>query len=88
MTIVIILFYLIFPALLIYLGTRFPIINKIGVVVLCYVGGLIVGNINGLGNFIDVFETCNRLLYVYGKRGVIPKPWVVGKIAENIVIFT
>ncbi len=46
------------------------------------------GNINGLGNFIDVFETCNRLLYVYGKRGVIPKPWVVGKITENIVIFT
>ncbi len=46
------------------------------------------GNINGLGNFIDVFETCNRLLYVYGKREVISKFWVVGKITENIAIFT
>lgn len=46
MTIVIILFYLIYPALLIYLGTRYPIVNKIGVVVLCYVGGLIIGNVN------------------------------------------
>jgi uncharacterized membrane protein len=46
MTIVIILFYLLFPALLIYFGTKYPFINKIGVVVFCYVGGLIIGNIN------------------------------------------
>lgn len=53
MTIAIILFYLVFPALLIYLGTRFPIINKIGVVVFCYVGGLIIGNVNILPDGIN-----------------------------------
>ena len=46
MTIAIILFYLLFPALLLFLGTRYSFINKIGVVVFCYVGGLIIGNVN------------------------------------------
>ncbi len=46
MSIVIILFYFFFPALLLYLGTKYSFINKIGVVVFCYVGGLIIGNVN------------------------------------------
>lgn len=46
MSIAIILFYFLFPALLLFLGTKYSFINKIGVVVFCYVGGLIVGNVN------------------------------------------
>lgn len=40
--------YIIFPALVIYLCYRFPRINKIGAVVICYVSGIILGNIGVL----------------------------------------
>ncbi len=42
----IIAFYFLFPAYLLFYSTRFAIINKIGVVVICYAGGLIIGNMN------------------------------------------
>jgi len=38
-------FYLLFPVLVIYLGNSFSIIRKIGSVVICYIVGLLVGNI-------------------------------------------
>jgi uncharacterized membrane protein len=43
MGIAIILFYFLFPALLIFLSTRYSIINKIGIVVICYAAGLLIG---------------------------------------------
>jgi uncharacterized membrane protein len=43
---VIIALYFLFPALILFLSTRFSIINKIGIVVICYAGGLVLGNIN------------------------------------------
>jgi len=46
MGIAVILFYFLFPAYLLFYSTRFSIINKIGVVVLCYAGGLVIGNMN------------------------------------------
>ncbi len=46
MGVLIISIYILFPALLLYLSTRFHIVNKIGIVVICYAGGLILGNIN------------------------------------------
>jgi uncharacterized membrane protein len=46
MGILIIAFYFLFPALIIYLSTRYSIINKIGIVVICYAGGMVLGNIN------------------------------------------
>jgi len=46
MGIAIIAFYFLFPAYLLFYSTRFAIINKIGVVVICYAGGLVVGNMN------------------------------------------
>jgi uncharacterized membrane protein len=45
MTIIIVLFYFLFPALLLALGNKYAFINKIGVVVFCYVGGLLIGNV-------------------------------------------
>ncbi|MEX0987506.1 MAG: DUF819 family protein [Bacteroidales bacterium] len=44
MTFVIVLLYFLLPALFLFLGNRYSIINKIGVVVFCYVTGLIIGN--------------------------------------------
>ncbi len=37
-------FYLLFPALIIYLCIRFPLLDKIGMVILCYAVGLLMGN--------------------------------------------
>lgn len=42
---VMILFYLLFPVVAIQLCKRFPAIDKLGAVVVCYVAGIIVGNI-------------------------------------------
>ncbi len=39
-----IVFYLFFPSLVLYLCYRFPLINKIGAVIICYLVGMLVGN--------------------------------------------
>ena len=44
MGILIIALYFLFPAIVCFLSARYPIVNKIGIVVLCYLGGLILGN--------------------------------------------
>lgn len=44
MNIFIVALYFFLPALFLALGTKYSIINKIGVVVFCYVFGLIIGN--------------------------------------------
>ncbi|MCK5137694.1 MAG: DUF819 family protein [Bacteroidales bacterium] len=46
MGVLIILLYFFFPAVILFFSTRYSIINKIGVVVICYLGGLILGNVN------------------------------------------
>lgn len=56
MGIFIILLYFLFPALLLFLSTRLGIINKIGIVVICYLGGLILGNINIVPESISGFQ--------------------------------
>ncbi|NOZ46865.1 MAG: DUF819 family protein, partial [Chlorobi bacterium] len=43
--IVLILFYLLTPMLLIYLGILFPFVRKVGAVLLSYLIGIILGNI-------------------------------------------
>ncbi|NLA05845.1 MAG: DUF819 family protein [Firmicutes bacterium] len=39
-----IIFYLLFPALVLYLCYRFPAVNTIGAVILCYLAGMLAGN--------------------------------------------
>ena len=38
-------FYLVFPILLIYLCYRFPLVNKIGAVIICYLAGMLLGQL-------------------------------------------
>ena len=45
LTVLLIAFYFLFPILVIYLSQRYPVIKKIGVVVFCYVVGIILGNV-------------------------------------------
>lgn len=42
--VVLVSFYFLFPVLVIYLCYRFPLINKIGAVILCYLAGMLLGN--------------------------------------------
>lgn len=44
--------YVLFPALVLYLCYKFPRINKIGAVVICYISGIILGNIGVLPDTI------------------------------------
>ena len=44
--ILLVLFYFLFPVFVIYLGSRSSVIRKIGSIVICYVVGLLIGNIN------------------------------------------
>ncbi|MBI9108208.1 MAG: DUF819 family protein [Spirochaetales bacterium] len=39
------IFYLLFPLLILFLCIKFPAANKIGAVLLCYLGGILIGNI-------------------------------------------
>ncbi len=39
-------FYILFPIIIIYLCTTFPILDKIGMIIICYGVGLVLGNIN------------------------------------------
>jgi uncharacterized membrane protein len=43
--IALVVFYLLFPVLVIYLGSKYSIIRKVGSIVICYIGGLLIGNI-------------------------------------------
>ncbi len=44
-TVALIFFYLLFPAIAVYLAGRYSVFNKLGAVVICYIAGLIVGNL-------------------------------------------
>lgn len=50
---IVVAFYLIFPAVVIYLCLRFPAVNKVGAVVICYVVGITMGNIDILPEGVE-----------------------------------
>ena len=51
-------FYLVFPAIIIYACIRYPLLDKIGMIIICYAIGLVLGNINLLpGGIIKVQES-------------------------------
>lgn len=61
MSIFLILFYILFPALVITAEGRYPFVKKVGAVVICYIAGLILGNIGilpeGFGKTQDLINT-------------------------------
>ena len=57
MGLAVILFYFLFPAYLLFYSTRFSIINKIGVVVICYAGGLVIGNMHIIPESISELQS-------------------------------
>ncbi len=54
--ILLIFFYLLFPALIIFLTNKFTLLNKIGSVLLAYFFGLVLGNTGIIPENIDAFQ--------------------------------
>ncbi len=46
MIILVAAFYVLFPILVIYLCRRYPVVDKLGAVIICYLGGILIGNSN------------------------------------------
>ncbi len=60
-TIILILFFLLFPVLVIYLCDKYPAVDKLGAVILCYAAGILLGNVgllpSGSAKTIDLIMT-------------------------------
>ncbi len=60
-TVILILFFLLFPVLVIYLCHKYPTIDKIGAVIFCYAAGILIGNVgllpSGSGKTIELIMT-------------------------------
>lgn len=54
--VLLILFYFLFPALIIHLDKKYTLVNRIGTVVICYGMGLLIGNIGILTQGIADFQ--------------------------------
>jgi uncharacterized membrane protein len=78
MGVAIIAFYFLFPFLIIYLSTRYPIINKIGIVVICYAGGLVLGNVDIIPESLSGIQE-----YIMGGTILLGIPLVL--FSENVV---
>ena len=78
MGIAIILFYFLFPALILFLSTKFSIVNKIGVVVICYAVGLLIGLVNIIPESISGIQE-----YLMGFSIFVGIPLVL--FSENIL---
>ena len=52
-----IVLFVLFPGIAIYACTRFPVMNKIGIVVLCYAAGITLGNIGILPEGAERLQT-------------------------------
>lgn len=50
------IFYILFPAVIITLCLKYPILDKIGMILICYAAGLILGNINILPPGIEASQ--------------------------------
>ncbi|MFW5780531.1 MAG: hypothetical protein ACOCWI_03685, partial [Bacillota bacterium] len=45
LSVMVTLLFLVFPAVIIFLCSKIKILNKLGIVLLCYISGIIVGNV-------------------------------------------
>jgi len=54
--VLLVLFYFLFPALIIHLDKKYTLVNRIGTVVICYGMGLLIGNIGILPDDIATFQ--------------------------------
>lgn len=67
-TVILVLFFIFFPALVLFLCHRYPFFDKIGAVVICYIAGALIGNIgilptgfSGVQNPMMLINICMAL---------------------------
>jgi len=89
LNILFLLFFLVFPALIVWLNNRIKWINKIGIILVCYVTGVIIGNLgiipdsfNGLQTTIQDVSVCLALPLILFSLDI--KKWF--KVARKGII--
>lgn len=98
-----IFFYILMPAIIIYSCYRFPLINKIGPVLLCYIAGIILGNsgfltqkakvIQDIGSNIAIVLGIPLLLFTINVKtwfklaGKALLSFTLGSVAVVIIVF-
>ncbi len=102
-TILLVCFYILIPAIIIYCCYRFPFINKIGPVLLCYIAGITIGNIGilhdsaktiqDIGSNISIVLGIPLLLFTINVKtwfklaGKALLSFTLGSVAVIIVVF-
>ena len=84
MGIITILLYFLFPALIIVLSTKYPIINKIGIVVFSYAGGFLMAFTNIIPEYIEGPDGAQMVLFILCI--LLGVPMVL--FSENVVKWT
>jgi uncharacterized membrane protein len=84
MGIITILLYFLFPALIIVLSTKYPIINKIGIVVFSYAGGFLMAFTNIIPESIEGPDGAQMVLFILCI--LVGVPMVL--FSENVVKWT
>lgn len=98
-----IFFYILMPAIIIYSCYKFPLINKIGPVLLCYIAGIILGNsgfliqkakvIQDIGSNIAIVLGIPLLLFTINVKtwfklaGKALLSFTLGSVAVVIIVF-
>ncbi|MBP7736157.1 MAG: DUF819 family protein [Spirochaetes bacterium] len=64
MAIILVLFFLLFPALVIYLCKKYSFVDKLGAVVVCYIVGALIGNVGILPENFDKVQNPLMLINI------------------------
>jgi len=77
--IILVLFYVTFPVFLIWLTMKYPLVKKIGAIVLAYAAGIIIANVGILPKGSDAFRDAT----IGQNRAYIPKSEAVEMVAAG-----
>lgn len=77
--IILVLFYITFPVFLIWLTMKYPLVKKIGAIVLAYAAGIIIANVGILPKGSDAFRDAT----IGQNRAYIPKSEAVEMVAAG-----
>jgi len=77
--IILVLFYITFPVILIWLTMKYPLVKKIGAIVLAYAAGIIIANVGILPKGSDAYRDAT----IGQNRSYIPKSEAVEMVAAG-----
>lgn len=86
-TLLLAVLYILTPALILYLCFKYPLINKIGPVIIAYILGLLIGNVGILpatGSFLNEFMVTNPKIGINEVNALLEKDLIS---EENLLAF-